>query len=221
MALNVLDIYRSSNIGIFAKTNDEFVILPSGLAESKADKIASMLSVTAIKTSIAGSRLIGPLVAMNNQGILVSRLAETNEVGKLAKETGLSVTPLASRYTSVGNLVAANDKGAIVSEMFSEETVSEIRRGLKVPVRRLSVASFHQVGALVSATNQGAIAHPRATEEEVMTLAEVLGVEVEAATVNGGVPFVSSGVLPNERNVLAGNLTTGPELAILGRAFKV
>jgi translation initiation factor 6 len=221
MALHLFDIYRSANIGIFARTNDEFVVLPTGLAPTKTRKISSMLSVSPIKTSIVGSRLLGPLMAMNNLGAVVSRLAENEEIAYFEKETGLCVVRLSSRFTSVGNMVAANDKGAVVSESLSDESIAEIRSGLRVPVERMSVASFQQVGAMIATTNQGAIVHPRATEREIEAITKVLDVEVEAGTVNGGVPYVSSGLLANEKHILAGTLTTGPELVILGRVFKI
>ncbi len=50
---------------------------------------------------------------------------------------------------------------------------------------------------------------------------ESLEVDVEAVTVNGGVPFVASGVIANSKSVVVGTLTTGPELIMLSRVFKV
>ena len=44
--------------------------------------------------SIGGSRLIGPLSAMNNKGIVLSRLADDDEIKMLRRETGLNVDRL-------------------------------------------------------------------------------------------------------------------------------
>jgi len=44
-------------------------------------------------------------------------------------------------------------------------------------------------------------------------------VNVEPATINGGIPFVSSGILANSNAVVVGNLTSGPEIMMLTRAF--
>jgi translation initiation factor 6 len=39
-------------------------------------------------------------------------------------------------------------------------------------------------------------------------------------TVNGGMPFLSSGVVSNSKAVVVGNLTSGPELIMLSRIFQ-
>ena len=39
-------------------------------------------------------------------------------------------------------------------------------------------------------------------------------------TVNGGIPFLSSGVVANTKYVVVGSLTSGPELIMLSRIFK-
>jgi translation initiation factor 6 len=217
--LHLFDIYRSSNIGIFLKANDNFSLVPMGLASTKAAKIGEFLKNSVIQASIAGSRLIGPLVALNNRGMVVSRLTDQEEIRHLSNATGMRVERLESRFTSVGNLIAANDYGAVVSDVFGEESVKEIERALGVPVKRMRIGSFIQVGAMIAATNSGALIHPSATEKEISAIGSVLGFEPEPATINGGIPFVSSGLVGNSKAILVGTETRGSELVILGRAF--
>ena len=50
-------------------------------------------------------------------------------------------------------------------------------------------------------------------------ISNILGVNVEPATINGGTPFVSSGMLTNNNAIVVGNLTTGPEIMMLTRVF--
>jgi translation initiation factor 6 len=47
-----------------------------------------------------------------------------------------------------------------------------------------------------------------------------LQVQVEPVTVNGGTPFLSSGIIANSKSVIVGQLTSGPELIMISRAFK-
>lgn len=156
---------------------------------------------------------------MNNNGILVSRLAEGDEIASLKEETGLDVAKLESRFTSVGNLICANDHGAAISDVFSEESAKEIEHVLGVPTKRMRIGTFVQIGAMIAATNSGAVVHPVANEHEIDLLASVLGVEPEPATINGGVPFVSSGFVGNSKGILVGSLTRGAEQIILSKAF--
>jgi translation initiation factor 6 len=156
---------------------------------------------------------------MNNKGIVVSRLAEEEEVQTIQTATGLNVAKVPSRFTSVGNLIAANDRGAIISDVFGEESMKVIESTLQVPTEKVRISNYIQVGAMISATNSGALIHPTATESDVSKISSSLGVEPEPATINGGVPFVSSGFLGNTKAILVGNHTRGGELVIIGRAF--
>ena len=217
--IHLFDIYRSANIGIFLRANEKFCLVPAGLPNTKIDKIVEMLHVKTIPTSIAGSRLLGPLSVANSKGIILSRLSDDEEVKNLSQTSGQNVLRLESRFTSVGNLIAANDRGAIISDVFSNDSAKEVESTLEVPVRRMRIGSFIQVGAMISATNSGALVHPIASETELNAIGETLGFDPEPGTINGGVPFVSSGMVGNTSGVLIGTLTRGSELIILSRAF--
>jgi translation initiation factor 6 len=221
MGLHLVDLYRSPNIGIFLKANDKAILVPKGIANSKAEKLATDLEVTACHTSVGGTRLMGPLIAMNNKGVIASRMIEDYEMEEISSKTGLRVARLESRFTAVGNLVAANDHGAIVSPVLEHHAVKQLEDTLGVETRTMTVGEFSQVGAMIIATNSGAAVSPRAGEEEALEIEKVLKVEASASSVNGGIPFPASGVVANSRNAVAGFLTTGPELVFLTRALKV
>ena len=74
---------------------------------------------------------------------------------------------------------------------------------------------------MINTTNKGAIAHPIINKDEMKIISEILQVEVENATVNSGVPYVSSGIISNSKNILVGSQTSGPELVMLSRAFGI
>ena len=221
MGLHLIDIYRSPNIGVFLKGNDRFLLVPKGLAQTKTDKLCESLGVTAVPSSIGESRLLGPLVSMNGNGILVSRLAEDAEVREIHSATGLNVSRLESRLTAVGNLVVANDRCALVSPVLDSRAVSQVRDVLGTEVERTAIGEYYQVGSFVVATNSGAAVYPGLSEQEVARLGERLGVDAYPTSVNSGVPYVASGLIANSRNAIAGSQTTGPELVFITRALSV
>lgn len=221
MGLYLIDIYRSPNIGVFLKANDKVLLFPKGLAQTKADKLSASLGVVAVPASVGESRLLGPLASMNGNGILVSRLAEQNELQELASATGLTVARLESRFTAVGNLVAANDKRAIVSPVLDAKATAQVQDVLGVEVLRVPIREYIQVGALVVATNSGAAVYPGLDEQEVAGLGDFLGVEAYPTSVNRGVPYVSSGIVANSKNAIVGSQTTGPELVFITRALNI
>jgi translation initiation factor 6 len=215
------DVYKSPNIGLFVRANDRILIVPFGFAETKTTKLMGYLQVEdEVYASIGGTRLIGPMVVMNNNGILVPSIASDDEIDILRKASGLNVERLKSKFTAIGNLISTNDNGALLSPLFEGEVDQQVQDILGVPVHSMTVGGFIQTGSMVVSTNTGAVVHPRCTEEEIKVIAEALQVEVEPVTVNGGVPFVSSGIIANSKSVIVGSLTSGPELIMLSRAFK-
>lgn len=215
------DVYRSPNVGLFLRTNNDTLLLPFGFAETKAKKLKEYLDIEKIvHVSIAGTRLIGPMTVMNNNGILLPSTVSDDEI-RILKQTGLNVDRLKSKFTAIGNLISANDKGAIVSNLFRGEAEQNIKDILGVPLQTFSIGGYVQVGSMIVATNAGAIVHPIANDSEISRISEILQVEAEPATVNGGSPFLSSGIIANFSSVIVGNLTTGPELIMISRALKV
>ena len=221
MSIFRYDLYKSPNVGIFAKSNDSVVLLPYGYAETKTIKLIDYLEVDPIFVSIAGNRIIGPMVVLNNNGMILPSLATDDEITYLKQMTGLNIARLESKLTAIGNLITANDYGAIVSPLFNGEFDKQIEDILGINVYTMSVAGFNQTGSMIVSNNQGAAIHPKASETEIETISSVLKVDVEPLTINGGIPYLSSGIICNSKSLVVGSLTTGPELIMLSRGFKM
>ena len=213
--------YKSPNIGIFVKCNDKFIVLPLGFAPTKTNRLSQYLEVTdTIYVSIADTRLLGPMMVINNNGILVSYITSDEEINILKEKSQLNVERLKSKYTAIGNLIATNDQGAIVSPLCND-VKTQIQDILGVSVTSMSISGFIQTGAMIVATNKGAVVYPNASDDEIKTISNILNVNVEPVTINGGIPFLASGIIANSKSVVVGNMTSGPELIMLSRAFNV
>ncbi len=208
-------------MGIYTKCNDSFVFLPNGFATTKARNIAEFLKTDYIFTSVANTRLLGPLIVINNNGILLPRNSLDDEVFHLKKSTGLNVTILDTKHTAIGNLICVNDKGGIMSPVIPSEFAKKIEDVLGIEVLQKRIAGYHQTGVMAVANSHGGIIHPATEEDDIKIISEVMGVELEAATINGGIPYLASGILANNKSLVVGTITNGPELVILTRAFRV
>ncbi len=215
-------VYSNPNIGIYAQADDSVMILPPGYPKGKSHRLASLLGVTPQQISIAGTRLIGPLLVMNGHGVLVSKLADDGELSQLRDILKDRVVErFLSKNTAVGNLILANDKGAIASERLSNMEIAQIRDVLDVEVVGMSISGYHQVGSVAIANNSGALLHPLASDDELSLVMDAMKLnDVDRGTVNGGVPFISSGIVVNDKAILVGSETTGPELFMIGKVFK-
>ncbi|HJM14170.1 MAG TPA: translation initiation factor IF-6 [Candidatus Nitrosopelagicus sp.] len=213
------DVYRGPNIGIYTKVNDEFVFVPNGFASSKSEKLAQYLQTDYIVTSVADTRLLGILMVVNNHGILMPNTCSEEELGKIKKKTDLNVDILDVKFNALGNMMSVNDKGGIVSPSLPKESLQKIEDVLDIEVLQKKIAGFHQVGAVMATSQSGGIVHPETDDEDIKIISNILGVKVEPATINGGLPYLSSGILVNNKSMVVGTLTNGPEIMMLTRAF--
>jgi len=58
-------------------------------------------------------------------------------------------------------------------------------------------------------------------DSERETLEDVLKVPVDVGSINCGIPYVGTGLIANSHAAVAGLLTTGPEIFIIGNALDV
>ena len=149
------DVYKSPNIGLFAKANDSIIIVPFGFAETKTSKLIKYLQVEEVYASVANTRIIGSMTVMNNNGILVPSIASDEEIQILKKTSGLNVERLETKFTAIGNLISTNDNGALVSPLFNGDIDEQVRDVLGVQIHSMRVAGFIQTGSMVVATNTG------------------------------------------------------------------
>lgn len=213
------DVYRGPNIGIYINVNDNFVLVPSGFAQTKAKKLGEYLKAQVLYSSIANTRLLGALMVMNNNGILLPKTAYMDEYEFLKKETKMEIGVLDSKYTALGNVICTNDRAAIVSPSLTKEDCRIIKQVLGVEVLQKRISGFNQTGAVMVANNSGAAIHPEANEEDMKIFANLMGVKIEQTTINSGIPYVMSGILVNNHAVVVGSMTSGPEIMMLTRAF--
>ncbi len=213
------DVYRGPNIGVYTNVNDSHVFVPNGFAKTKAENLAEYLKTDYLYASVANTRLLGALMVVNNHGLLLPNTSYQDELDHLKKSTGLNVAVLDTKHTALGNMICANDKGAIVSHLIAKEDLKTIEDVLDVEVIQKKVAGYYQVGAMIVATSHGGVIHPETDDADIKSISNTLGVNIEPATINGGIPFVSSGILANNNAVVIGSLTSGPEIMMLTRAF--
>jgi len=205
---------------VYSLATDEYAIVPAGTAPRKKSAIEETLKIRVVALDVAEAKLNGALVAANSAGILLPHFATADEIALLRNQLGLVVERLDSVKTALGNIVLANDKGAIVDPEFTQSQRRLIADVLNVEVVEGRITGQCIVGSMATATNRGVLIHPKATEEERQTVASALKVPVGSCTVNGGVPFVGSGLIANSHGAIVGSATTGPELMMISRILE-
>lgn len=221
MPVYLTSIIGSPSIGVYSLATENFVIIPKMVPEDKAAKTAEWLKAKLIHTTIGGSLLIGALACANSKGIILSPFVRQEELDTIQASFKGNVVVMESRKTAFGNLVLANDKGALVDPRMKEAIMKQVSDALGVEVVPGTIAGLTYVGSLAVATNKGVLAHPQLKEEEKKVLESVFKVPVDVGSVNCGIPYVGTGLIANSHGAVAGSMTTGPEMFIIGNALDV
>ena len=221
MTVFLSSIVGSASIGVYSLATENIVMVPRMVPLEKAQEFADWLKVKLAYTSISGSVLAGSLVCANSTGMLVSHAIREEELAAIKSVFEGNITVMDSKKTAYGNLILTNDKGAVVDPRFKETEIKKISKALGVDVVPTEIAGLPYVGSLAVATNKGVLAHPLLKDEERKILENMFKVPVDVGTVNCGVPYVGTGLLANSHAAVAGSMTTGPEMFIIGNALDV
>jgi translation initiation factor 6 len=214
-------IVGSASIGVYSLATENIVLIPRMVPQQKAQEFADWLNVKLAYTFINGSVLAGSLVCANSTGMLVSNGIREEELATLKLVFEGNITIMDSKKTAYGNLILASDKGAVVDPRFKEAEINKISKALGVEAVPSEIAGLPYVGSLAVATNKGVLAHPLLKDEERKTLETIFKVPIDVGTINCGVPYVGTGLIANSRVAVAGSMTTGPEMFIIGNALDV
>jgi len=206
---------------MYSLATNEIMIVPPQVSDIKAKKLEEWLKVKVIKTAIGESVLIGALACANTNGIILPHYVREEEIDAIKACPNLNIAVMETKRTAYGNLILANDYGALVDPRLKEEDVAKISDTLGVEVVPSEVAGLPYVGSLAAATNKGVLAHPLLKEEEHKILKDILKVPVDVGTINCGIPYVAMGLVANVHGAIAGYMTTGPELFIIGQALDI
>jgi translation initiation factor 6 len=214
-------IVGSASIGVYAFATENIVMIPRMVPLEKAQEYADWLKTKLLYTFIGGSVLGGALVCANSNGMVLPNFVRQEELTAIKSVFDGNITIMETKKTAYGNLVLTSDKGAIVDPRFKDNEITLISDALGVEVVPTEIAGLPYVGSLATATNKGVLAHPLLKDEERKILESVFKVPVDVGTVNCGVPYVGTGLLANSHAAVAGSMTTGPEMFIIGNALDV
>ena len=221
MAVYLSSVVGSASLGVYTLANDRFIIIPQMVPRKKAERDAEWMKTKLIHTSISGSVLAGALASSNSNGILLPNSIRDEELQTIKASFDGNITIMETKKTAYGNLVLANDKGALVDPRFKQNEIRQIAETLDVDAVPGEIAGLPYVGSLAVATNKGVLAHPLLKDEEKQLLESLFKVPVDVGTVNCGIPYVGTGLIGNSHAAVAGSLTTGPEIFIIGNALDV
>ncbi|MEM3305716.1 MAG: translation initiation factor IF-6 [Saccharolobus sp.] len=221
MNLQRLSIFGTDNIGVYIFTTNKYTIIPKGLDSLTKESIAKTLGTELVEAEISRSFILGALINGTDNGILLPK-SVTDEELKILKDNlkDCRIEVLNSKVTALGNTILANNKGAIIYPEFNDIEEKIIKETLGIEeIKRAKIAQMATVGSVGVVTNKGGLVHVDTTEEELKELEKIFKVKIDIGTVNFGSIFIRSGLVANDKGVLVGSSTTGPEILRIQKAL--
>lgn len=179
--------------------------------------------IPVIKTSLAGTRLVGRMSVGNRNGLLLPNTTTDQELQHIrnALPDEVVVQRIDERLSALGNCIACNDYVALIHPDADRETEEIVADVLGVEVFRQTVAGNVLVGSYATFTNQGGLVAPGTTVEDLDELSSLLQVPLVAGTINRGSDVIGAGLVANDWAAFCGLDTTSTELSVIESVFKL
>jgi len=215
---------NSSEIGVFSRLTNAYCILAEGGAEQYR-LIEAELSddIPVVRTTLAGTRLVGRLCVGNTRGLLLPNNTTDQEMMHIRNTLpeAVAVQRVEERLSALGNVIVCNDYVALVHPEIDRETEEIIADVLGVEVFRQTVAGNTLVGSYSALSNKGCLVHPRTSVEDQNELSSLLQVPLVAGTVNRGSDVIGAGLIVNDWCAFAGMDTTSTEISVVESIFRL
>ncbi|HUV25187.1 MAG TPA: translation initiation factor IF-6 [Methanomassiliicoccales archaeon] len=197
-------------IGVYSVANECFSLVPLNSAKTIILDIEECLQVTVEKASIAGTNLLGSLIAVNSYGAVVSGMANDGELEVIEKH--VPATRLDDKLNAAGNNILVNDKAALVNPRLGKKAIKGIEGTLQVEAVQGTVAGSNTVGSACVVTNKGILCHPKTSEAELKMLTSLFKVPASIGTLNYGTALVGACIIANAKGAVIGSKSTPIEL---------
>jgi translation initiation factor 6 len=215
-----LNFNSDPNIGMYGFATDSYCLLGIELSEKILEKLKKTLQVDIKVARVFGTQLIGLFCSGNENGIVITKMAEPDEIETIKKLLpNLNVLVIPTDVTATGNMILCNNNGAVISPALKKHK-AKISKCLGCPVEVTTIAGLEVIGSAGIASQRGCLCHREASEAELDLIQKTLKVKTDLGTVGSGNPYIKSGVLVNTKGVVASEESTGPELGRIGDVFE-
>jgi len=218
--------YENSNdIGVFGTLTNAYCITAIGGSENFYSVFESELSreIPVIKSSIAGTRLVGRMCVGNKKGLLLPNSTTDQEMLHIRHSLpdSVLVQRVEERLSALGNCISCNDYTALLHPDIDHETEELICDVLGVEAFRETIAGNALVGSYCKFSSRGGLVHPHTSLQELDELSSLLQVPLAAGTVNRGSDIISAGLIANDWTAFCGLDTTSTELNVIEEILKI
>lgn len=215
----------SSEVGVFSLLTNTYCLVGLGGSENFYSAFEQELAnhIPVVHCTVSSTKIIGSMMVGNKNGLLVPSVITDTELQHLRNSLPekVKIRKLDDRISALGNCISCNDYVALIHPEFDKESEELIADILGVEVFKSTVAGNALVGTYSVFNNKGGIVHPSTTMEEYEELANLMQVQIGAATVNRGSELLGSGCVVNDWAAFCGYESTSAEIDNFEKIFQI
>ncbi|KAE8700123.1 Eukaryotic translation initiation factor 6 [Hibiscus syriacus] len=248
-----LQFENSCEVGGFSNLTNAYCLVAIGGSENFYSAFESELVdvIPVVKTSIAGTRIIGRLCAGENflrlyrsylldasdfaypsvlcpagnkNGLLVPHNTTDQELQHLQNSLPdqVVVQRIEEKLSALGNCIACNDHVALShTDLDKPDVKLKLSVPLLLPTSGQKIAGNILVGSYCAFSNRGGLVHPHTSIEDLDELSTLLQAPLVAGTINRGSEVIAAGMTVNDWTAFCGSDTTAMELSVIESVCKL
>jgi translation initiation factor 6 len=195
-------------------------MFPQATKPRTLDIAAQTLDVPIIQSTIANCNLLGLFSCGNTHNLILPDLVSEDEYETITSQIpdDVGVHTLNSKITAFGNSIVCSDSLAIAHGDFPVSDIKQIENFLDVEVIQRRIADSPLVGSLIFRNDKGFLTHPLISLDELEWLSNIFQTRGDVVTINRGTPYPRPGIVGNNKGILIGSDSSGPELM---RVFEI
>jgi len=213
-----LEIYGSSNVGLYGYTNDHFCLIGKGLTEEIIKTFTKALDVPVYEITIGGSQQIGVYIKGNNKKTLVSSLILPKEE-EILKELNIDYAIIDTKNTALGNNLIVGENHFFYTPEMESSAIKQIEKALGFSGTELFLEDWDVIGSVIAINSLGGLVQKDVPEEVVEEMRHKLNLPLEKGTINFGSSIIGGGVVVNKNGMVIGRVSAGIEVTNADMAF--
>ncbi len=198
------------NIGLYLFATNKYCLVPESTSDKLLHKVEKVLDVPVIKLNIAGTPLLGVFLSGNSEQLLVPSIIFDKEQEVLEKNN-INFKVFDTELTALGNNIVFSNDALLINYDYDINSRKKLRELTGKNIISKEFGDVKTVGSAIILRGKRAVISPL-LEKHKQLIKDLLKLDiVEVSSVNFGNPYVSSGLVANDKGLLIGEKTTGFE----------
>lgn len=198
------------NIGLYLFATNDYCLAPESISDKLLHKVEKVLDVPVIKLNLAGTPLLGVFLSGDSEQLLVPSIIFDKEQ-EILRSNNINFKVFDTELTALGNNIIFSKDALLINHDYDINSRKKLRELTGKNIISEEFGDVKTIGSAIIVRGKRAVISPL-LERYKQLIKDLLKLDaIEVSSVNFGNPYVSSGLVANDKGLLIGEKTTGLE----------